>query len=131
MSVVARFRRSSVLMVAACGLYSATVWTQTRPAPTTPPPDHDRMEAAHEGLASGEDKARDAARLTTAVARPADPSKAGAPVPRRSFIDEILFARMAKDGVAHAPLSSDDILEGILDLYLHAVQAVPAPVTRT
>lgn len=29
-----------------------------------------------------------------------------------------------------APLSGEDILEGILDLYLHAVQAVPAPVTR-
>lgn len=29
-----------------------------------------------------------------------------------------------------APLSSDEILEGIIDLYLHAVQAAPAPVTK-
>lgn len=29
-----------------------------------------------------------------------------------------------------APLSSDAILEGILDLYLHAVQVAPAPATR-
>lgn len=127
MSVVARFRRPWVLMVAACGLYSATVWTQTRPAPSTPPPDHDRMEAAHEGLASGEDKARDAARLTNAVARPADASKAGAPVPRRNFIDQILFARMAKDGVAHAPLSSDD--EFVRRVYLDVTGLPPSADT--
>lgn len=30
-----------------------------------------------------------------------------------------------------APLSSDEILEGILDLYLHAVQPAPDAVTRT
>ncbi|HWA58977.1 MAG TPA: TetR/AcrR family transcriptional regulator [Gemmatimonadales bacterium] len=30
-----------------------------------------------------------------------------------------------------APLSSDEILEGIVDLYLHAVQVTPASVTRT
>ena len=127
MSVVARFRRPWVLMVAAVGLYSATVWTQTRPAPPTPPPDHDRMEAAHEGLASGADKARDAARLTTAVARPVDAAKGVAPVPRRNVIDEILFARMAKDGVAHAPLSSDD--EFVRRLYLDVTGLPPSADT--
>ncbi len=30
-----------------------------------------------------------------------------------------------------APLSSDEILEGIVDLYLHAVQAAPVSATRT
>jgi hypothetical protein len=114
-------------MVAAVGLYSATVWTQTRPAPSAPPPDHDRMEAAHEGLATGADKARDAARLTSAVARPLDAAKGAAPVPRRNFIDEILFARMAKDGVAHAPLSSDD--EFVRRVYLDVTGLPPSADT--
>ena len=127
MSVAARFRRPWVLMVAAVGLYSATVWTQTRPAPATPPPDHDRMEAAHEGLATGADKARDAARLTSAVARPVDATKLSAPVPRRNLIDQILFTRMAKDGVAHAPLATDD--EFVRRVYLDVTGLPPSADT--
>ena len=127
MSVAARFRRPWVLMVAAVGLYSATVWTQTRPAPSTPPPDHDRMEAAHEGLATGTDKARDAARLTSAVARPVDATKTSAPVPRRNLIDQILFTRMAKDGVAHAPLATDD--EFVRRVYLDVTGLPPSADT--
>jgi Protein of unknown function (DUF1549)/Protein of unknown function (DUF1553) len=100
--------RPSALIAATTLLYSVTVWTQTRPAaPPTPAP-HDRMEAAHEGLASGADKAKDAARLTNAVARPVDPSRAGASVPRRNFIDDLVFARLTKAGLPHAPLSTDE-----------------------
>lgn len=103
-----RLRRPSVLIAAATLLYSATVWTQTRPTQPPAPATHDRMEAAHEGLASGADKARDAARLTAAVARPADPGRAGRHVPRRTYIDELVFARLAKAGIPHAPLATDD-----------------------
>ncbi|MGE0812440.1 MAG: DUF1549 domain-containing protein [Vicinamibacterales bacterium] len=110
MSVASRLRRPWVLIFAASSLYTATVWTQTRPPAPAPPPaeSHDRIEAAHEGLANGADKGRDAARLTSAVARPADPARAGAPVPRRNLVDEVLFARMDADGIPHAPLSTDD-----------------------
>lgn len=104
-----RLRRPWVLIAAATLLYSATVWTQTRPAqPPAPAATHDRMEAAHEGLASGADKARDAARLTDAIAPKADPARAARPVPRRTFIDELVFARLANAGIPHAPLSGDD-----------------------
>jgi hypothetical protein len=105
---VSRFARPSVLIVAASCLYSVTVWTQTQPAAPPPPTSHDRMEAAHEGLASGADKARDAARLTTAVAPALDPTRKVAPVPRRNFIDEAIFSRLAKAGIPHAPLASDE-----------------------
>lgn len=108
MSVASRLRRPWGLLLASSLLYSVTVWTQTQPTPPAPPDQHDRMEAAHEGLASGADKARDAARLTSAVARPVASGRAGAAVPRRNLIDEILFARMDRDGIAHAPLSTDD-----------------------
>jgi hypothetical protein len=81
MSAVSWLRRPSALLVAATSLYSVTVWTQTRPAPA--PTTHDRTEAAHEGL-RGDDKARDTARLTAAVARPVDPAAASRPVPRRT-----------------------------------------------
>ncbi len=107
MSAGSWLRRPSALLIAATSLYSVTVWTQTRPEPPPPSP-HDRIEAAHEGLGpSAADRARDAARLTTAVARPADPKQAGAVV-RRNFIDEIVFGRLAAAKVPHAPLSTDD-----------------------
>jgi hypothetical protein len=127
MPVVSRLRRPWGLILASTVLYSATVWTQTRPAPAPPPSQHDAVEAAHEGLTTGADKARDAARLTTAVARPADPSRAGAPVPRRNVIDEILFARMAADGIPHAPLSTDD--EFVRRVYLDVTGLPPSADT--
>lgn len=108
---VSRFARPSVLIAAASCLYSVTVWTQTAPAQATPQTSHDRIEAAHEDLRrSADDRARDAARLTAAVAPAMDPAGAVAPVPQRNFIDKILFGRLAKAGIPHAPLSSDDEL---------------------
>ncbi|MEZ5421238.1 MAG: DUF1549 domain-containing protein, partial [Vicinamibacterales bacterium] len=108
MPVLSRLRRPSALLIAATSLYSATVWTQTRPE-APPPSQHDRIETAHEDLArDGAARARDAARLTAAVARPVDPSAAARPVPRRNFIDTIVFDRLAAAGVPHAPLAADE-----------------------
>ena len=42
MSAVSWLRRPSALLVAATSLYSATVWTQTQPAPA--PATHDRVD---------------------------------------------------------------------------------------
>jgi hypothetical protein len=50
---------------------------------------------------------KQAAQLTEAVAKPA-PAGPVAPLPPKNFIDEHIFARMAKDGVPHAPLASDE-----------------------
>ena len=107
MSVVSWLRRPPALIVAATCLYSATVWTQAQHA-APPPTPHDRIEAAHESLLRGaDDHGRDAARLTSAVAPADDPTGPTRAVPRRNVIDEIVFARIAKDGVPHAALSSD------------------------
>lgn len=121
MSVLCWLRRPSALLVAATSLYSATVWTQTQPAPA--PATHDRVEAAHEGM-RGDDKARDTARLTAAVARPVDPAAASRPVPRRNFIDTLIFDRLAKAGVPHAPLASDD--EFVRRVYLDVTGLPPS-----
>lgn len=123
MFVLSWLRRPSALLVAATSLYSATVWTQTQPTPPPAPTSHDRVEAAHEGL-RGDDKARDTARLTGAVARPVDPAAAARPVPRRNFIDTLIFDRLAKAGVPHAPLAGDD--EFVRRVYLDVTGLPPS-----
>jgi hypothetical protein len=123
MSVLCWLRRPSALLVAATSLYSATVWTQTQPTPAPAPSTHDRVEAAHEGL-RGDDKTRDTARLTAAVARPVDPAAAARPVPRRNFIDTLIFDRLAKANVPHAPLAGDD--EFVRRVYLDVTGLPPS-----
>ncbi|MBK5295097.1 MAG: DUF1553 domain-containing protein [Acidobacteriia bacterium] len=56
--------------------------------------------------ADGENR-RKAAALTESVF-PSTVSGPAAPVARRNFIDEFIFSRMQRDGVPHAPLSSDE-----------------------
>ena len=73
---------------------------------------------------SGEDRGRDAARLTNAVAPATDPTAPSAPVPRRNFIDEHIFGRLATAGVPHAGLSSDD--EFVRRVYLDATGLPPS-----
>ena len=124
MSVVSWLRRPPALIAAAACVYSVTVWTQVPPAAPTPTP-HERVEAAHEDLLRNPgDRGRDAARLTNAVAPPADPAAPARAVPRRNVIDEIVFARIAKDGVPHAGLSSDD--EFVRRLYLDVIGLPPS-----
>lgn len=121
---LARLRRPSAMIVAATGVYTATLWSQTQPTPPLAPSQHDRIEAAHEALRpDGADRARDAARLTNAVAPAADPAAAVAPVARRNFIDEHVFTRLAAAGVPHAALSSDD--EFVRRVYLDVTGLPP------
>ena len=119
-----RIRRPSALIAAATCVYTAPrLWSQTQPAPPPPPSQHERIEAAHEDLRrSGEDRGRDAARLTNAVAATADPAVSG-PVPHRNFIDELVFGRLKAAGIPHAALSSDD--EFVRRVYLDATGLPP------
>lgn len=50
-------------------------------------------------------KLGEATRLTVSVGGQA--ARPASPVPRKNFIDEHIFAKMAKDGVPHAPLTDD------------------------
>src|SRR5581483_10643776 len=90
----------------------------------SPQADQDRMEAAHGKLLSGEDKAKEANRLTEAVA-PALPATAAstAPMPRKNFVDDYIFGKMERDKIPHAPLAGDE--EFLRRAYLDATGLLP------
>ena len=114
-----------VLMSTMVFLLSLVVSAQG-PQNTPAQPQDDRIEAAHGRLLSGEDRARDASKLTEAVA-PALPSSAAstAPIPRKNFIDEHIFGRMERDKIPHAPLAGDE--EFLRRAYLDATGLLPTP----
>ena len=112
------------------GLFLLSLVISAQGPQTNPPPspqvNQDRIEAAHGKLLSGEDRAKDASRLTEAVA-PVLPDSASstAPVPRRNFIDEHIFGRMERDKIPHAPLAGDE--EFLRRAYLDATGLLPSP----
>ena len=91
-----------------------------------PQADQDRIEAAHGKLLSGEDKAKEASRLTEAVA-PALPGAVAstAPVARKNFVDEFIFGKIERDKVPHAPIAGDE--EYLRRVYLDATGLLPTP----
>jgi len=54
-----------------------------------------------------EDRRKQAARLTEALAKPIKSSPV-AEIASKNLIDDFVFGRMAKDGIPHAPLASDE-----------------------
>ena len=99
---------------------------QTPPAQTPPPrpADPDKFEKAHEGIFGAKpDKAKEASKLTEAVAAGLPPG-AAKPIVRRNLIDQHIFGRMDRDHIPHAPLSSDQ--EFIRRVYLDATGALPS-----
>lgn len=141
MAVPLRLRRSSVVLAAAFSCYSLSLIAggpfdstdlaselhlaqdRQQAAPPVTPTSHDQIEAAHGGMRQATaDAARDAARLTDAIAKPAAAIKSS-PVPRRNFIDKIVFDRIKKDGVPHAGLSTDE--EFVRRAYMDAIGLPP------
>jgi hypothetical protein len=96
-------------LAAAFSCYSLSLIAATpQAAPRARSTTHDQIEAAHGGMrTSTADAARDAARLTDAIAKPVG-AITSRPVPRRNFIDKIIFDRIKKDGIPHAGLSTDE-----------------------
>src|SRR3989454_1382204 len=121
-------RRNLVLMTAMVFCLSLVVVAQlpqtNQSQPAQPQVDQDRIEAAHSKLLSGEDRAKEASRLTEAVA-PALPGAGSstAPIPRKNFIDEYIFGRMERDKIPHAPLAGDE--EFLRRAYLDATGLLP------
>src|SRR5437764_12298820 len=121
-------RGNLVLMVTMLFILSLVVYARLPQANPSQQPqaqgDQDRIEAAHGKLLSGEDKAKEASRLTEAVA-PALPITAAstAPIPRKNFIDDHIFGRMERDKIPHAPLAGDE--EFIRRAYLDATGLLP------
>jgi len=94
--------------------------------PQSQPADENRIEAAHSGLFSQEDKAKEASRLTQSVAS-ALPAGAASyePVARKNFVDDHIFGRLERDHIPHAPLAGDE--EFLRRAYLDATGLLPTP----
>jgi len=78
--------------------------------PAQVPPPQDPVEAAHKPLFQpAAEPSKAIAAATAEIASQRGPrSSPSAKVARRNYIDEHIFGRMAKDGVPHAPLASDE-----------------------
>ena len=119
-----RFTRALILVTAiALGLSISTL-AQQKPQPPQTPQAMSEFDKAHEG-AFTKDKAEEASRLTEEAARllPAGPSAGGA-IPRNNYIDDFIFDRMKRDGIPHAPLSSDQ--EFLRRAYVDATGTLPS-----
>lgn len=89
-----------------------------------PKPPADPFENAHQGLFEGKtDKAAEAGRITAAFQQSGTTLSGN--VPRRNFVDELLFGRMERDGIPHSPLAGDE--EFVRRVYLDATGLLPTP----
>ncbi len=95
---------------------------QDRPQPSKPQSDPD-FNQAHQGLFTTEDKVKDASDLTKRVAAGLPNTVSSAPVPHKNFIDDYVFARMERNHIPHAPLSTDE--EFLRRAYLDATGFLP------
>jgi hypothetical protein len=86
----------------------------------------ERMEAAHGKMLSTQDKAKEASRLTEAVASALPGTGPSfAPIPRKNYVDEYVFGKMERDNIPHAPLTTD--AEFVRRAYLDATGLLPTP----
>jgi hypothetical protein len=96
---------------------------QSPPPPTKPQSDPD-FSGAHKALFDTEDKVKEANELTKTVAAGLPNTPSNAPVPHKNFIDDYVFAKMERDHIPHAPLSSDE--EFLRRAYLDATGFLPS-----
>src|SRR5262249_51087250 len=69
------------------------------------------------------DNNRSAASDLTERLRPSAGSRDTSPLPRKNLIDEFIFGKMEKDGIPHAPLSSDE--EFFRRIYIDLTGRIP------
>jgi hypothetical protein len=85
----------------------------------------DKIEEAHRGIFLPKpDPEGDAARFTQQVSASLPGAGSTARIERKNLIDQHLFGRMERDGVPHAPLSSDE--EFVRRVYLDATGQLPS-----
>jgi len=95
---------------------------QDQPKPAREQSDPD-FNGAHQGLFSTEDKAKEATELTKTVAAGLPNTSSSEPIPHKNFVDDYVFARMERDHIPHAPLSTDE--EFLRRAYLDATGFLP------
>jgi hypothetical protein len=90
--------------------------------PQRPQTDPD-FSGVHQELLNPQDRAREASRLTEAVATAMPDAASSGPIPRKNFVDEFIFGRMERENIPHARLSSDE--EFLRRAYLDATGLLP------
>ncbi len=129
--------RSSIrmvfLLICLCVLHT-TASSQTTPAQTKKPalPDTEKtekmIEDAHRGmLQPSTNPAAQAGQYTDKAMAALKGAGASVPIPRKNFIDELVFGRMERDRIPHASLSSDE--EFLRRLYIDVTGQLPAADT--
>jgi Protein of unknown function (DUF1549)/Protein of unknown function (DUF1553) len=116
-----------ITMVLALTLAIKALPQQTPSQPTQQKLDDNRIEEAHGALFQPQDKAKDASKLTEAVAATLPPPgpEAYAPIAKKNFVDEFVLGRMERDKIPHAPLAGDS--EFLRRAYLDATGLLPTP----
>lgn len=114
-----------LVVVSVCvSLSLAAPIAQERAKP--PQPEPDRIDEAHQALTeSTVDRAKEAARLTDDLAGTLPGGSGTGPIPRKTFIDEVIFGRIERDGVPHAGLATDSDL--VRRIYIDAIGLPPTP----
>jgi len=119
-------RAAKLVLISVLGLFLSLIVTaqlpeqgQRQPAQQSDPD----FNGVHRELLNPPDKAQDASRLTQAVASALPDAAPSGPIPRKNFIDDFVFARMERDHIPHAPLSSDE--EFLRRAYLDATGLLP------
>ncbi len=108
----------------ACVVFTVSAQNQEQKQTTPPPVSADDFQKAHQTVFGSEtDKAAEASRLTSSFA--AAGSGTVENVARKNFVDEVIFGRMERDKVPHAPLASDE--EFLRRAYLDATGLLPTP----
>jgi hypothetical protein len=93
-------------------------------APKVPSTDPDQFEKAHQGMLSTQpDKGVQASRLSDAAAPPLGAQQQQ--IVRKGVIDRLIFDRMDRDKVPHAPLAGDE--EFFRRVNIDATGSLPAP----
>ena len=89
------------------------------------PPQQDEFREAHRELFSTGDKASEVGRFTQEVLKLLPGAAGPTAIPRKNFIDELIFERIDRDGIPHAGLSTDQ--EFLRRAHLDATGMLPAP----
>jgi len=115
-----------VLVAGAGFILSVTIAAQQPPAnPPAQPSMGEQFDKAHEGIYSGDDKAKAASDLTEAASRMLPSSSpSNATIPHKNYIDDLIFSRIERDHIPHAGLSSDT--EFLRRAYVDATGTLPS-----
>src|SRR5688572_13637025 len=120
-------KRVRLSLVVIALLIAVAAWSQTSSSPVDPVPEQNQPASltpgAHAALFAAPESAHIGS-LTKELTAGMEIPAAG-PVPRVNFIDDYIFDKMKRDGIPHAPLSTDR--EFVRRIRLDLTGRLPSP----